>query len=1157
MGRPEYEGIEFPLIKQLTAMGWRHLEGAPPGHFPTDPRRSGREDFKSVLFEKHFRAAIYRINPGPDSSPWLDEHRLDQITDLVLRRLGSGFPGNLRFTDTVREKVTVEGLPDWDNGTDQRVRLFDFDRPERNDLLAVSQFRIDRPDHNPVVLDVVLFVNGLPLVVIECKRPGPQALDDAVDQILGYASAHQPDAVPELVRFAQILVATTRERAQLATVTAEPRHFVSWRTVEPASTAEVLDELGKSHDRDLLPQEELVAGVLRPAHLLSLIRDFMITGGSGISTVKIMARWHQFRAVYRILAILRERQNGIQAGRPYRRKGGLVWHTQGSGKSFTMTFLVRCLRMDPLLSIHKVVVVTDRIDLQSQIRGSLQATGETVHTASDITKARRDLALKVSDLVMVTIQKAQPDEDSEADSAGDTEPTEAELSVDEPPLNDSPTTIVLVDEAHRSQDGVLHARLRAMLPEAVMFGFTGTPIIKGRKKRTDEIFGDVLDAYSLQNAIDDDAIVPVRYEARLPKFAVIRDQLLDSEFEAAVSGTRRQRRRVMRRLARRKEVLESSRVIEHKAQDMFTHWVRTAMPDGFGAQVIAVSRLAAVRYRDAVLAARNRLLEELDDVAAKSGHDPMAYETASDRERELLDLLKWRDHLAAIDAAVVISQSGKDKGRKWKKWTLPSEHKAHIKRFKLGADIDSVGTVGDPWQASTHGGPTGTPSGSFSMKNDPWSGNSDPTGSPDDNAENSDSTGPLTFLMVKSMLLTGFDAPVEQVIYLDRGMGGVELLQAMARTNRPYQNKAYGLVVDYIGVYTDMRRALGDYEKEHLRQVIGGREAASRTVWKGFNESEVPRLRAEYHRVLDVLGEAGIDHLDTLDQREDLLAELSDPVLRARFDDRVRDFLSALNAVLPRPQALRYTRFAKQVGEVQYLARSRYRDDHREFSPRRYGAKVRALIDEHLRVRSIQQKMPPLDITAADYLEKLTELRDDRARALDMASGLRTRIDLRLPASADQERYERLSERLKRITLTMERNFEEAARDLRDLVEEEREATREESEAGPDYFTVRPVRILLERALENLGEGPEELGRDVQRAASDIAVRLADSAALQNFVDNAHVQKQAVTKILRYIESELGLWRHQRWATQLAHDLVGYAVRHVEDFRTWGHEDKR
>lgn len=1137
MARPEYDEVERPLIEQLVAMGWEHLEGAPPGTLPQNPALSGRADFGTVVLTDRFTRAVAALNPGPDGRPWLDDARLQQVLDAVSRPDLSPLAGNIEVTRLFRSGVTVEGLPGWDHGVNQTVKLIDDERPEANDLLVVSQFRVDRRGYNTVVPDLVLFVNGLPIGVIECKRPGPAELDDAIDQVLRYAGASAATSVPDLVRFGQLLIGTCRQQARMGTVTAEAYQFASWRTVEPSTLDEVLREVGVPAGHLLPVQDELVAGVLRPAHLVRLLRDFMIDDGG---LAKKVGRWQQFRAVERIIGRLEDREREIAGGAAPDPHGGVVWHTQGSGKSLTMAFLVRRLRSWRKLVGYKVVVVTDRIDLELQVGGSLLATGETPHRAPSVEVAREYLARQASDLVMILLQKAQRDAN---DGVRDTEAADTAEPLPEP-VNLSSSIVVLVDEAHRGQDGLLHARLRALMPNAVMIGFTGTPIIQGDKKRTDEVFGDVIDVYALKDAREDRSIVPVAYEARLPRFEVIRQAVLDAGFDAAVQGTRGQRRRAMRRLARKKEVLEAEHVIEYKARDMFMHWAHTAMPDGFGAQIVAVSRKAAVRYRAAILAARDDLVARLDALE-RLRHDPEADLHASPAELRLLELLDWRELLASIDAAVIISEgSGGTDPEAWRTWTSRPDQKQRIIRFQRGFDPQRWRSD-QPWPATTHGEAVHSYAVHSVGGGDPW--DQVPTSAP--TASAASSKQPVAFLVVKSMLLTGFDAPVEQVIYLDRGMGGVELLQAMARTNRPYRNKEFGLIVDYVGVYRGMRRMLNAYEREHLRVVIGGDEPAARTVWRGFNESAVPALQREHQRIVELLKELGITTLATLRARDELLSALWNPHQRARFDERVRDFLTALNAVLPRPQALRYTAFAKRLGEVQYRLRARDRDDRADFSPRAYGAKVRALIDEHLRVTGIEQRVPPRDLTTDGYLDALDGLTDDRARAMEMASALRSRIEVRMPTAVDPDRYEQLSERLERITQSMERDFEAAATELADLVRGERAASAAERGAGLAYFTEIPVRVALEQVLLQAGSNTRMVGLDVAVAVRGVVACLASLAARPNFPEQLVVRERAVATVINYLEREIGLYGESE---QLAVELVALAARRKDEFQRWG-----
>jgi type I restriction enzyme R subunit len=540
------------------------------------------------------------------------------------------------------------------------------------------------------------------------------ALDDAVDQVLRYAGVNSPTAVPEFVRFAQVLVATDRDHAETGTVTAEPRHFAPWRTVAPVSEDRVREEVRKPASAVLTDQEILVAGMLRPAHLLDLVRDFTTRLGSGHRTVKLVGRHQQFKAVKALTRKLEERDRKAAAGVAVSHRGGVVWHTQGSGKSLTMAFLVRHLRSRPALKSHKVVVVTDRLDLEKQIRTSLAATEEKVHRAPSVKRARKYLEVDVGDVVLVTLQKAQRDDtayDGREESLPDTVPDddnedggEDEGYVQNRVANPHHHVVVLIDEAHRGQDKWQHARWRAMLPRAAFVGFTGTPVISSNRKRSEEIFGPYADTYTLRDAELDRSVVPVRYEAYAVPLDVIEQAALDARFDEKVPSDPELRAKVLRRFGRRKEILEAPSVIEAKAEHMLDHWARTALPDRFGAQIATVSRLAAVRYRTALLAARDRLVARLDALDPALIADPMAALEADDEERALLMLLPDREVLRTLDAAVVISPAGQGGSdpESWRPWITKSHQDAHIERFKKGLPPRDI-TADPAWNVRTHG----------------------------------------------------------------------------------------------------------------------------------------------------------------------------------------------------------------------------------------------------------------------------------------------------------------------------------------------------------------------------------------------------------------------------------------------------------------------
>jgi type I restriction enzyme R subunit len=1151
----ERDEVEGPLIAHLERMGWTHLPFSEPRTYSPDSGGSGRDSYTEVVLRQRFGAALRAINPGPDGRLWLDDDRIAAITNRVLRDPERGAAGNLAFTRLLNgAELTVDGLPGWDHGAAQPVRLVDWEHPERNDLLVASQFRVDTPGgrFRYVVLDVVLFVNGLPLVVIECKDPAPTAMDEAVGQLLDYAAAGSPNAAGDLVRFTQLLVATDRENARYGTVTASADRFADWRTDDPAAIAIIGADVDKADVQPLSAQEILVGEMLRPARLLDLVRHFSIGTPAGGRLVKIMARWPQYRAVRRVTAKLLDRQSGPAADptpAPDHR-GGVIWHTQGSGKSLTMAFLVRALRTEPELAGFKVVVITDRLDLEDQIEASLAGTGETVYRTTSVESARSELARRTPDLVLVTIQKAGRDEDVEDRD----EDYGAQLDEPVPPVNDSTKILILVDEAHRSHERFQHARLRAMLPNAVLVGFTGTPILSGRRKRTEDIFGTILDAYTLKHAERDRAVVPVTYEAWEVGADVVERAVLDAGFVDAVSGDVAERAQVMAQFARRREVLESENLIATKAAHMFDHWLRNVMPDRFSAQVVAVSRRAAVRYRDSLLAARNRTLSQLDSLTNIERTDP---DVLDEHVLFLRGLLPHRQVIEHFDAVPVISAGPAHPTAntpadppEWRDWTDKARQREHIRRFKAG-----VGKLPEP---DPDPGATDRPEavGAFqaglAVGGDPWDEHpSADAGTPGGAAASAE---PIAFLTVKSMLLTGFDAPVEQALYLDRPMRSVELLQAIARTNRPAGTKQYGRVVDYVSIGADLVHAMAEYDPDHLNEVIG--DTNSQSILAPLDGVAAERLDREYGRIRDLLADQGIADpagLRRFDIRDQLLSQLDDEGLRASFDEVAKDFLTALNSLLPHPEAMRYQDFAGHLGTVQYLARRRYRDDRERFDPRRYGGKMRQLIDTHIQAEGIRLRILPVEITAADFVTRVERLGDDRAQALELKHALRHHITARL--DTDPVAYQQLSERLAEILRRMADDHD-LGRVVLDLIGLRTEVLAQETAADDDdldRWTERPVYALLERATDRLtDESPATLmvgERPIpnfllRQRARELSLLIADA------VDVPHYSTELREILRRNLVNKLTISYSLPWpvAKTTAGELINLAMRSRDEF---------
>lgn len=422
----EYTEVERPMLVQLGAMGWQYVRG------DLDyPQKTFRERFRDVVLRDKLRQAIRRINRDESGNEYLDDVTIDRaIREFLTTTEFSTFDRNRELTDKLIRGVSVdpaEGTPE----AGQRkspIKLIEFD-PEhldRNEFLAINPFRVDFVGRTGFVIpDIVLFVNGIPLAVIECKSPSiTEPMQAGIDQLLRYSNnrpdVEEPEGVERLFLFNQLMISTWFYEARAGTLGARPKHYERWQEFHPTTEAQVRKELDKPTG-NLKSQEILTAGMLRPSHLLDILRNFILFMEDDEGReIKIVAGYQQFRAVHKAIRDLQENRSR-RDGAAEDERGGIIWHTQGSGKSVTMVFLVRKMRTIPKLRAFKVVVVTDRTQLEGQLQETAALTGETIRpnkfdrrkgeSASD--RVKRILAEEGPDLVFCMIQKNQ---DFDADS---------------------------------------------------------------------------------------------------------------------------------------------------------------------------------------------------------------------------------------------------------------------------------------------------------------------------------------------------------------------------------------------------------------------------------------------------------------------------------------------------------------------------------------------------------------------------------------------------------------------------------------------------------------------------------------------------------------------------------------------------------------------
>ena len=879
----ERNHVEKPLLDQLDRLGWDIIDLDNKQH-PTD---SHRQSFTEVVMLSVLHKQLRVINP------WLEDDQVEEVT----KQLTASFPANdliknnrhtftmlLENTSVSENRQTGEKSP--------TVRFVDFTHRDNNSFIAVCQFkvRILGTEHH-IIPDIVLFLNGLPVVVIECKSPKVKdAIPEAIDQMLRYSEQRgaKGEGSAPLFYFNQIVIATCRNEAKFGTITTHSeKHFYRWADPYPRT----LDDLehGASAPND---QQRLVAGMLDHDNLLDLIRTFtLFSGNDKGETIKIVGRYQQFRAVK--LAVKR-----LLAGQSPRERSGIIWHTQGSGKSLTMMFMVREMYRHAELSHWKVVFVTDRTQLEDQLTETSQSIGFTVKVADSIKKLKALLRSDSSDLVMAMIHKFR----------------ETDLTETFPELNASPHIMVMTDEAHRSQYKRLGANFDKGLPNAARIGYTGTPIDK-----TERVFGDYIDKYTMRQSIEDGVTLEIVYEGRTHNAEVPDQQGMDTAFEDVFSDYNLKQRMDILGYGSRDAYLEAEPTIEAKAKDMLGHYLTHVFPNGYKAQVVATSREAAVRYKKHIDTALVAAIADLEQANPNN-----------------LDL----NRLKTMTTDVIILGSHNDLPH-LKTYSDKTKHEASIKSFKLSFEGEDEGVKGN-----------------------------------------------IGILVVNNMLITGFDAPMEQVMYLDKVIIAHNLLQAIARVNRVGgESKDKGFVVDYVGVGHHLKKAIDSYDEREQKEVL---DALS------FPEEELRELNASHAAIMELLKKHGLSDLNDHDAFFDLFY---DEDLRFDFMLAFKNLTRCLNLVYPSRQALYYMHDYQALTEINVLAGKHFRDER--LSMKGIPKKLRAITDTYLESKGIDVKIEPISILDEDFQKHVSKRKRTKTKAAEVEHAIRHHLDVELDDDPD------------------------------------------------------------------------------------------------------------------------------------------------------------
>ncbi|WP_324043144.1 type I restriction endonuclease subunit R [Aeromonas dhakensis] len=579
--------LEQEVLGWLAEVGYRVVCGYDVAPDSDNPWRA---NFNQVLLLDQLRGAIARLNP---SVPMVA--REDALAQVVNLDTPAQLSANRAFHRLLVNGVPVQYQRDGETVGDF-VRLVDFENPAANEWLAINQFTIKGPKHTRRP-DIILFVNGLPLVVLELKNPADVHADiwKAFDQLQTYK-----EQIPDLFQYNEIMIASDGSEARMGSLSADAERFMQWRTVDGVN----LDPYGEFGEL-----ETMVRGILTPAMLLDYLRFFVLFEDDG-RLVKKIAGYHQFHAVRAAIeqVVLASRPDGSH-------KGGVVWHTQGSGKSITMTCFAARVMRDAAMENPTIVVITDRNDLDGQLFGVFSLSQDLLREQPVQVSTRGDLRDKLGNrpsggIVFTTIQKFMPGEDE------DTFPV----------LSDRANIVVIADEAHRTQYGfsaslkapgkvaegaaryqVGYAQhLRDALPNATFVAFTGTPV-SAEDRDTRAVFGDYIHVYDMQQAKDDGATVAIYYESRLAKLSLNNEELphIDDEVdELAEDEEESEQAKLKSRWAALEKVVGSKPRIERVAADLVAHFEERNQAQHGKAMVVAMSREICVHLYDAIVALR-------------------------------------------------------------------------------------------------------------------------------------------------------------------------------------------------------------------------------------------------------------------------------------------------------------------------------------------------------------------------------------------------------------------------------------------------------------------------------------------------------------------------------------------------------------------------
>uniref|UniRef100_A0A7C2PKE6 Type I restriction enzyme endonuclease subunit n=1 Tax=candidate division WOR-3 bacterium TaxID=2052148 RepID=A0A7C2PKE6_UNCW3 len=926
--------VEDFFIQELPSLGWRYVA-------PEEMKLRRKENFEEPLVIEDLKSAVKKVNTNIE---FTDED-LDFII-VTLRTIPANVDGIKRFLDIFRNGLLV---PLKKERKEKVIKLVDLQNVENNDFVVTRQFRLEGSKGN-IRADIILLVNGIPLVLIECKSPTAEEVSwlDAYRQIKGYE-----EKAPELFKYVQLSIATDGEKTFYFPNAYNPEgeDFLNqWKDPYPYTKEQLKTNKLKT----------TIYGLLSKQNLLDIIENFTFIRKERDKTTKITARYMQFRATNRIYQRVVNTLKGIE-----NKKFGLIWHWLGAGKTYTMAFTAWKLHHCPEAKNPSIFVIVDRKELEEQIEKDfsfIEIPIEKVNTVKHLIELLKWGKEGKRGIFLVTIEKFRPKDFTELEKQGE----KIEIARE--------NVVVLADEVHRTHYGKFSTMMRSIFKNAFIFGFTGTPLSKAERNTfqkfcpTGELY---LDRYSMIDSMEDGFTVPLSYQARLPEYHLKPEQLKDLikyEEEEIEKLTPQERRELKQKVKVIKAYVKKPERIAKIAQDITQHFKEVVEPTELKALIVTIDREACTIYKNAL----DQLLPEAYTEIVM---------TAQPNDKQPI-----RSYFQKIQ-------------EKYQTKDIKQIHKTIIEKFL---------TQKEP-----------------------------------------------KILIVTDMLITGFDAKQLWTMYLDKPLKEHRILQAIGRTNRPYQNKKFGLIIDYIGILKELEKAFQNFEATDERDI--------KIVIRDLTKEQQTFIET-LNKALKIFENIKIE--DTHESLENALNVLLSPQTAKNFEETMKELMKSYEMLRGEPFLKPYLAQYTLLTKIYIAYNRRYKKQNiDELKIENLSKKTVQLIQQTIDIKTIEDNYPILPIDDK-YIERIKHEKPTTGAAIDILTNIQRQAKAHptspffISISADvMKTYEELRNR--------KIQTEEAIQKALTICQKITEWQKEEEEIGKDkhpiYETIKALIPATEK----------------------------------------------------------------------------------------------